>query len=107
MLLVIAGDHERAIDAAQKHMCADPTYPDLAVWWLGTAYYMLNNYSAALPHLREAASRASSSSAVHLHLAANYSQLQRHDEARAEVALARQVDPKSRSGKFLSRMNRM
>ena len=23
MLLVIAGDHERAIDAAQKHMCAD------------------------------------------------------------------------------------
>ena len=57
---------------------------------------MLNDYSAALPHLREAASRAPTCSPVLLHLAANYAQLQRDDEARAEVDLVRQVDPKSR-----------
>jgi len=94
MTFVMAGDHLRAVDAAQAHLRADPFYPPRAAFWLGVAYYMLRKYSEAIPHFREAASRAPNSGGAHRWCAANYAQLKRFDEAQTELAAALRIDPK-------------
>jgi len=61
---------------------------------LGFAYYLLKQYSQALPWLRECASRAPNLRAAHSSLAATYAQLEDIDKARAEAAEVLRIDPR-------------
>jgi adenylate cyclase len=92
-VLVWAGDPARAIEAIERHMRLDPFYAALAPGWLGFAYYMLKQYSQALPLLRECASRSPNLRAGHCFLAATYAQLGDIKKARAEGAEVLRIDP--------------
>lgn len=93
LTLIIAGDSSRAILAAQANKRTDPFYPPNAALWLGAANYLLERYSEALPHLREAVTRAPRTRVGHIWCAANYAQMGLLDEARREVAEAIRIDP--------------
>jgi adenylate cyclase len=93
-VLVLAGEPERAITAANRHMRLDPFYVPLAPGWLGLAYYLLKQHSQALAPLRECATRTPNIRFGHLCLAAAYAQLGKLDEARAEAAEVLRIDPK-------------
>ena len=62
--------------------------------FLGFAYYLLKQYSQALPWLRECASRSPNLRASHCWLAATYAQLGNIEKARAEAAEALRIDPR-------------
>jgi TolB-like protein/DNA-binding SARP family transcriptional activator len=94
--LIFAGEAARAIEVARTHMRLDPFYPPLAAGWLGFAYYMLRQYSEALPLLRECVSRAPDLHSGHAWLAATYAQLGRVEEARAEAAEVLRIAPQWR-----------
>ena len=93
-VLVYAGHPARAIEAVEQHMRLDPFYAPLAPGYLGLAHYMLNQYSQALPLLRECVSRAPDLRAGHCWLAATYAQLGNIEKARAEAAEALRIEPK-------------
>jgi hypothetical protein len=57
-VLVLAGEHERAIAEFATLMRVDPFYSALVPYWLGLAHHMLEQYARALPLLRESVTRA-------------------------------------------------
>ena len=61
---------------------------------MGFAYYLLKQYSQALPWLRECTSRSPNLRASHCWLAATYAQLGNIEKARAEAAEALRIDPR-------------
>jgi hypothetical protein len=63
-------------------MRLDPFYPAFAPLWSAFAYYMLKQYSKALPLVLEAVARAPNLHSGHLLLAATCMQLGKPDEAR-------------------------
>jgi len=91
--LVVAGEPARAIQTLEAHMRLDPFYLPFALWWLGSAYYMLGRHADAVPHLQSAVSRAPNLAMGRHWSAANYAQLGRHDEARAEAAEGLRIQP--------------
>jgi adenylate cyclase len=93
MALVFGGDFNRAVQIGRAHMRMDPFYLPSAAMWIGAAFYMLKNYSAALPLLCECVARAPHYRAGHLWSAANYAQLGQLDAARAEIAEVLRIDP--------------
>ncbi len=92
-ILVLAGEAARAVELLKSHMRLDPFYQPNAPVALGYAYYMLKRYDEALPLLLEAASRAPNMAHCRYVLAMTYAQLERHEEARAEVAHALRLEP--------------
>jgi adenylate cyclase len=84
----------RAIEVGERQMRLDPFYVPQAPLTLGLAHYMLEQYSQALPLLRECASRAPNFRAGHVFLAATYAQLGEIEQARAEAAEVLRIDPK-------------
>jgi adenylate cyclase len=94
MTLLRAGEPSRAIQVIEAHMRHDPLYVPIAAGQLGLARYMLNEYSQALPSLRECASRAPGMRQSHVWLAAGLAQLGRLDEAHAEAAEVLRIDPR-------------
>ena len=91
--LLSAGEPARAIQTLKAHMRLDPFYLPHAPAWLGMAYYMLERYADALPHLQECVSRAPNFGASHHWLAATYAQLGQLDKARAEATEGLRVEP--------------
>ena len=91
--LSYSGQHAKAIEIFRAHMRLDPFYPPWTVMWLGIAYYMIHQYSEALPHLRECVTRAPNSRGAHLWSAANYAQMGLFEEARKEAAEVMRIDP--------------
>ena len=91
--LVLAGEPERAMEIATRHLRLDPFYPPLAPASQGMAYYMLKEYSRALPPLRECAARAPNMRVGHLWLAATCAQLGRIEEARAAAKEVLRIEP--------------
>jgi adenylate cyclase len=89
-----AGAHARAIQVLETHMRYDPFYVPAVPGTLGITRYFLNEYSEALPLLREFTSRAPNVSHGHMWLAANLAQLGQLDETRAEAAEVLRIDPK-------------
>jgi len=85
MVLIMAGEHERALMVLERHTRFDPFYTPQAPYWRGTALYLLKRYSEALPPLLETMLRAPNFTICRLFLAAVYAQLGRLDEARAEA----------------------
>jgi adenylate cyclase len=92
--LVLAGEPARAVEAANRHMRLDPFYGPLVPAALGMAHYMLQQYSQALPPLRECAARAPNMRIGHLWLAATCAQLGQIAEARAAAAEVLRIEPR-------------
>jgi adenylate cyclase len=91
--LLYAGEPVRAIEAIKRHMRLDPFYVPLAPVWLGVAHYLMKAYAEAMPPLQECVSRAPGLRTGHLWLAANYAQLGRLNDARAEAAEVLRIEP--------------
>jgi len=91
--LVLAGQCKRAILFLDAHKRIDPFYPPLVQNWAGFAHYMLQQYSDAIPLLRDGVSRAPKSRMGHAVLAAAYAQLGDNEEARREAAEVLRIDP--------------
>ena len=94
VILMLAGDPVRAIEAGERHMRLDPFYAPIAPGFLGLAHYLLRQYAQALPLLRECVSRAPNFRAVHVLLAATHAQLGNIEQAAAEAAEVLRIDPK-------------
>jgi adenylate cyclase len=92
--LVLAGEPARAVEAANRQTRLDPFHAPLVPAALGMAYYMLQQYSEALPPLRESAARAPNMRIGHLWLAVNCAQLGRIEEARAAAAEVLRIEPR-------------
>jgi len=91
--LVMAGESQRAINVLRAYMRLDPFHASLASCFVGSAYFMLEEYSEALGLLRDHVSRVPQAGFGHTWLAATYAQVGQLDEARAEVAEVLRLRP--------------
>jgi adenylate cyclase len=91
--LVYAGNPRRAIDVLETYMRLDPFHTPLAQCILGAAHYMLEQYSQALPLLRDYVARSPKLLYNHTWLAATHAQLDQLEEAGAEASLILQMRP--------------
>ena len=91
--LLVAGEPTKAIQTLETHMRLDPFYQPRTTAMLGFAYYLLERYLDALPHLQEAASRAPNHGHSRRYLAATYAQLGQLERAREEATEALHVEP--------------
>jgi adenylate cyclase len=80
-LLVLAGEHEQAIQENTTLMRLDPFYPVFAPFWSGLANYMLEHYAEARALFRECVARAPNYHHGYLWLAATCMYLGRQEEA--------------------------
>jgi adenylate cyclase len=93
LVLLLAGEFERAIQFSRSYLRLDPFYGPQTPGWAGLAYYMLKDYTGALPLLRECASRAPNFRPAHVWLAATYAQMGQNSVAKNEAAEVLRLDP--------------
>ena len=93
VVLVFAGQAERAIEVAKAHLRVDPFALPMARGFLGLAYLMLRNYSEALEPLREFVSQSPNHRHGRIWLAAAYAHVGQLGEARAQAAQILRLDP--------------
>ena len=91
--LIFAGEPRRAVDVLETYMRLDPFYVPIGAGMLGWAYYMLKQYTQALPMLRDCVSRMPNFRSGHIFLASTYAQMGRLEEARAEAAEVLRITP--------------
>ena len=91
--LTMAGDHLRAIDAAQAHIKRDPFYTVSTSLYMGLAFYMQKRYAEAVISLRECVTKAPNLRGGHSALAATYAQLGQFARASVEVAEVLRLEP--------------
>ena len=91
--LVLAGEPERAVEAAERIVRLDPFCAPPARASLGMAHYMRAQYAQALPPLRECAARAPNMRIGHLWLAATCARLGEVEEARAAATEVLRIEP--------------
>ena len=92
-LLTALGRFSEALDWFQKAVRLNPLHPAWYLYEIGKAYYGARQYEQALAPLRAATNRFPTFITPRRHLAATYAQMGRLDEARAEVATIRKLDP--------------
>jgi TolB-like protein len=92
-LLVALGRFSEALDWYQKAVRLNPLHPAWYLWGIGEAHYGARQYEQAISPLRAAVNRFPTYVTPRRHLAATYAQMGRLDEARAEVAAIRKLDP--------------
>ncbi|MBI3300672.1 MAG: adenylate/guanylate cyclase domain-containing protein, partial [Deltaproteobacteria bacterium] len=91
--LVYAGRPEEGIRLIERAMRLNPQYP---VWYLlalGFAYRVAGQYEEAIAPLKKALTLTPNFGPAHFNLAACYAELDRLEEALAEVAELRRLDP--------------
>lgn len=93
MALVRAGDSKRAIEVVHAYIQLDPFYNPYASYVLAFAYYMLEQYSRALPLLRDYVAHSPNFQPGHRLLAATLARMGHLDEARAEAAEVLRLAP--------------
>jgi adenylate cyclase len=93
LVLVHAGQSEKAIEFAKAHLRLDPFALPLARGFLGLAYYMLGRYPEAVATLREFVLQSPNHRPGRAWLTATYSQLGRVEEARIEAAELLRIYP--------------
>jgi adenylate cyclase len=91
--LLLAGQAAGAIEALQANVRLDPFGFPTRHLFIGQAYYMLERYAQALPHLRESTSRLPDQWANYAFLAATHAQLGQIDEARLAVNQLLRTNP--------------
>jgi TolB-like protein len=92
-LLVALGRFSEALDWFQKAVRLNPLHPAWYLYGIGEAHYGARQYEQAIAPLRAAVNRFPTYITPRRHLAAAYAQMGRLDEARAEVAAIRKLDP--------------
>lgn len=90
---VYAGEPAQAVETVRTLARLDPFHPPVALGFLGFAHYMLEQYEAALPPLRDCTRRAPDFRGGHFWLAATYARLGREQEARAAAAEVLRIEP--------------
>ncbi|WP_119462954.1 adenylate/guanylate cyclase domain-containing protein [Rhodospirillaceae bacterium SYSU D60014] len=88
-----AGRPEEAIEQLTEAMRLDPHYPDVYLYFLGMARFLLGRYEAAIDVLRERIARNPDTDVTHVLLAACCGHLGRIEEARAEWREALRINP--------------
>ncbi|MCZ6684280.1 MAG: tetratricopeptide repeat protein [Planctomycetota bacterium] len=83
--LNFTGDPQRAIVLMEQAFEHDPLMPPHTAYHLGHSYYLLRRYDDALRLLRQATERAPTFPVARVYLAAVFSELDRMDDATAEV----------------------
>jgi adenylate cyclase len=91
--LIVGGESKRALDVVHAYMRLDPFCVPTASHALAFAHYMLEQYSQALPLLRDYVAQVPTDRFGHRLLVATLAQLGRLEEARAEAAEILRVWP--------------
>ena len=84
-ILSWSGRPEEAIGLIKKAMRFNPIYPDYYLWILGHAYFLLERYEEAIEAFERALNLNPNFHPAHFYLAASYNELDRQEEARAQV----------------------
>jgi adenylate cyclase len=93
MVLVYTGRAEQAIEVAKAQLRNDPFALPIARGHLGLAYLFLKRYSEAVAPLREFVSQSPNHRPGRAWLAAAYAHLGQLEDARAQAAQIRRLDP--------------
>jgi adenylate cyclase len=91
--LLFAGRPEEVIGLIEKAMRLNPRHPFHYLSFLGMAHVLAKRYEEALAALQSATLRDPNHPPAHLHLLVSYSELGRDEEARAELAEIRRINP--------------
>ena len=82
VLLMLAGQAERAIEVANAHLRVDPFVLPIARAFLGLAYFSARRYTEAIAALREYISQAPNHMPSRIWLTATYAQMGKTEAAR-------------------------
>ena len=88
------GRPEEALGLLEKAMRLNPHYPPFYIYQLGEAYRYTGRYEEAIAAYKKALTHIPDLLIAHLGLAVIYSELDREEEARAEVAEVLRLNPK-------------
>jgi adenylate cyclase len=91
--LAFVGRTAEAISALEKAMRLNPQYPVVYVGALGFAYQMAGQYAEGIAAYKRALTRNPDMLFAHTNLAIIYSELNREEEAHAEVAEIQRLSP--------------
>jgi adenylate cyclase len=92
-LLVLAGEHEQAIQENTALTRLDPFYPAFTPFYSGLAHYMLEHYAEARAQLRECVARAPNYHHGYVWLGATCMYLGRQEEAQDAVREVLRIYP--------------
>ena len=92
-ILTLSGRPEESVSLLEKAMRLDPHYPPTHLFFLGHAYYALGKYEEAIAALQRGRTRLPTSITPRRTLAVIFSELDRKEEARAEVAEMLKISP--------------
>lgn len=95
-VLNVAGRPEEVIRLMDEAMRLNPRYTGEYLRQSGRAHYYMGQYDKAIEVLKRSVTRNPNSAWSHLYLAASYVELDREEEARAEVAEALRIGPNIR-----------
>jgi tetratricopeptide (TPR) repeat protein len=93
VILVYTRQPEEAIAVLEKALQLNPRLPVFLLSHIGRAYYMTGRQAEALDALQKALSLNPNYLLTHVYLAVVYSELDREEEARAEVAEVLRISP--------------
>jgi adenylate cyclase len=91
-LFIDVGHFSEALDWFQRAVRLNPLHPAWYLYGIGEAYYGARQYARAIDPLRAAVNRFPNFITPRRHLAAAYAQMDRLEEARAEIATIRELD---------------
>jgi adenylate cyclase len=91
------GYPEKAIGLVKKAMRLNPVHPVWYLWNLGHAYFLTGRFEEAIETLKRVLGRNPGFLAAHVYLTVSYSELGRHEEARAQAAEVRKLNPQTTS----------
>jgi len=92
-ILKFVGRSKEAIQLMEKAMRLNPHYPFDYLFELGVAYHLTGRYEEALVPLKKAVTLNPKHVFTHVNLAICYAELDRLEEARAEIAEVQQLNP--------------
>jgi adenylate cyclase len=92
-ILCFAGQPEKAVSLVEQAMRLNPHYSPFYLWSLGHAYRLLGRLEEAVATLRRVVSRNPGHLTTRVLLAATYSELGWHEEARREAAEILRISP--------------
>ncbi len=97
-ILNFAGRPEEVTGLMEKAIRLNPRYPFDYLFQAGRAHYYMGRYDRAIAVLKRAVTRRPNHMPTHAYLAASYVELDREEEARAEVAEVLRISPNVRIG---------